>query len=107
MPRLLAQCRSFLRKRHVFQQAVDHVVDGHAVGFGAVAEEDAVAERRMNQALRRRRATRATGLQEGAGLRPEHQGLRGSEARAPAHPFVDEVRRAVEFGRLALASRTA
>ena len=29
---------------HVFEQAVDHGVDGHAVGLGPVAEQDAVPQ---------------------------------------------------------------
>ena len=34
---------------HVFEQAVDHRVDGHAVGLGPVAEQDAMPQGGMDQ----------------------------------------------------------
>ena len=40
---------SVLGSLHVFEQAVDHRVDGHAVGLGAVAEQDPVPQRGMDQ----------------------------------------------------------
>ena len=94
------------RPFHVFQQAVDHGVDGHAVGLGPVAQEDAVPQGGVDQRADVLGRDVEPAREQGPGLRPQDQRLPGPQARAPAHPVVDEVGR-LRPGRLAAASRTA
>ena len=73
-------------------EALDDLVDADAFGFGAVVEEDAMAQRRNGERLdvidRHVRAT----AQERAGLASKDEELRGACACTPAHPVVDERR---------------
>ena len=77
----------------MFQQAVDHCLDGHAFGLGAVAEQDAVAERGVGERADVLGRDVDPAREQRPGLRPQHQELPGAQAGAPAHPVVDEVGR--------------
>jgi len=57
------------RTFHVVEQAIDDGVDGHAVGLGAVAEQDAVAERGMDEGADVL-GVRGTACEQGSALAP-------------------------------------
>ena len=71
---------------HVFQQAVDHGVDGHAVGLGPVAEQDAMAQGGMDQGADVFGLDVKSPPQEGPGLRPQHQATARPADRRPSSP---------------------
>ena len=95
------------RPLHVFQQAVDHGVDGDAVGLGPVAEQDAMPQGGMDQ-----RAD-VFGRRRGTGPRSRARAFAPSTsdcpARSPAPQLTQSLMKsgASGPGRLAAASRTA
>ena len=95
-----------MRPLHMFEQAVDHGIDGHAIGLGPIAEQNAMAQGRMDQGADIFGLDVEPSPQEGPSLRAQDQRLRGPETGTPAHPLVDELRR-LRPGRLAADSRTA
>ncbi len=78
-----------------FQQPLDDVVDGDAFGFGAVVEQDAMAKRRDARAPEcLRMVTCARPCSSARTFAPSTRNWPARSARAPAHPVVDEIRRA-------------
>src|SRR5262249_3410451 len=78
---------------HMFPQAADDRVDGHAVGLGPIAQKDAMAQGGMDQGADLLGLDGKPPQEEGPCLRSQDQALRGPQSGTPAHPLVDEVGR--------------
>src|SRR6266850_6080977 len=76
-----------------FDKSFDDALDGNALGFGAVIEEDAVAEGWIGQCLNVFHCDVRAALEERACFCAENEELSGARSGAPTGPFVDEVSR--------------
>ena len=75
----------------VFEEALDDGVDADAFGFGAVVEEDAVAEDRKGEGADVLDGDVGAALEDGSGLGTEDEALRGTGAGTPGDGLVDEI----------------
>ena len=79
----------------VFEQVVDDLGDADGFGFGAVGDEDAVAQDGRGEALDVVEGDVGSSAEERARLRSEDEELGGAQAGAPVDVLVDEVGGAV------------
>ena len=83
------------RGAHMLDELRDYLVHRHAVGFGAVVDEDAVAQDGRGKGFDVVACRVGTAGEERTGLCAEHEELSRPRAGTPAHPLVHKVGRSL------------
>src|SRR6476646_12012591 len=80
---------------HVLEEWLHNSVHGHAFSFGAVVDQDAMAQHRISERLNVVLRHMSAAIEKRPRLGAEDHELSGSKACTPTDPFIDEVRHAL------------